>query len=1034
MTIAPPNGGPARAVARQSAITSVIALIGVISGLVFDLVWLRLVGGVGDSSDAMAQALRLPFAVVAVSVVLGGQVLVPTFAGWQRGLTRQQEHEATAGLLTWMALAGIVVAGALTLAAEPIMQVLALDWPSAKAAHAASLIRVLAWYLPGVLLAEVFRSWLNARLVIGIPAAMSLLLSLTGIVVVLLGPQRVETVPVAYVAGSLVQAVAMAVMAARHGWRPARPGLWSEPVRRALRLVTRPTAAAGLNPAMRAVEAMVVSYLPLGAATYTHYGNRVASALGGTIVFRSVMVSIVPRLTRAAGSGDAAAMATVTRTGLRLMLYLAVPMTVLGVVVGPPMTEYVFGLLGTGDAALMGAIIGWYALSFAGSGVQRVLLAPFYARRETRTPMRNTVYGAAANALILVLVFPLVRHSRNAIFLFPIAYSAAQYVNVAHAWWRVRALPGVGSLGLVRTAAGSLACGLLGGAAAWLVLVLAAGWPAPVGPVLAGLVGVGVTTATGRAARRREVRPFPQVTGVAPDARPPDGRALGGATGNNDDRRLVLPSRRNTLVEMAPRRRSVGAIWSPGPDFGRESAWSAVLGVALTAYTVLALFSGASRLVVVVPIAVLVSVTLVVVALNDLETFVLLALATRSSLDAVQIGHRLTDPSVILGLLLLALGTLWLLNRRVKLGAAFPVSRLGMAFMAFTAVAAVGIVLSPDPGNALIEWSRIANIAVVFLVVEQFAARGAGLVRFVVAIALAVIAPAIAAVWQLATGSGLYVAGGFSRITGTFVHSNPMAYFAVIVWLLMAALYPVTRRAARLAVVGVFAITSALILLSFTRSAWLVAVIGLLILLFRRRAHVALGICCGLVLLGAVSSPIQSRFADLDTASAISGKPANSLSWRVEYWQQSLRLAKPSPIAGVGLRTVSKTTTAAKQPHNDVVRAYVELGIPGLVSYLVLLVLMVWHSLSAALDAARRRLGGTERAVTEAALVVAVAVVVLSLVANLMSQVVVMMYAVTVLGLSSGAYLRRLRRDAEAGSSRTAPESAPSALEPVGRS
>jgi O-antigen ligase len=116
----------------------------------------------------------------------------------------------------------------------------------------------------------------------------------------------------------------------------------------------------------------------------------------------------------------------------------------------------------------------------------------------------------------------------------------------------------------------------------------------------------------------------------------------------------------------------------------------------------------------------------------------------------------------------------------------------------------------------------------------------------------------------------------------------------------------------------------------------------------------------------------------------------------------------------VGLRTVATTTAEGKQPHNDVIRSYVELGIPGLLSYLFVLLLMVWTTGRAAADAARRRIGGVERAVTEAGFVVAISLAVLSIVANLMSQAVVTIYAVSVIGLASGLYLRRKRLDAEA--------------------
>ena len=111
---------------------------------------------------------------------------------------------------------------------------------------------------------------------------------------------------------------------------------------------------------------------------------------------------------------------------------------------------------------------------------------------------------------------------------------------------------------------------------------------------------------------------------------------------------------------------------------------------------------------------------------------------------------------------------------------------------------------------------------------------------------------------------------------------------------------------------------------------------------------------------------------------------------------------------------MAATTEEGKSPHNDVVRSYVELGIPGLVTYLFVLGMMLWTGIAAAADARRRRLRGIDRALAEASLVVALTMVTLSFVANLMSQVVVTLYAVTVLALASGACLRRRRLDAAA--------------------
>jgi peptidoglycan biosynthesis protein MviN/MurJ (putative lipid II flippase) len=58
---------------------------------------------------------------------------------------------------------------------------------------------------------------------------------------------------------------------------------------------------------------------------------------------------------------------------------------------------------------------------------------------DTRIPLRNTVYGVAANLLLVpLLVLPFGRANADGIIGVAAAYSLAQYVNVAHAWYRLR--------------------------------------------------------------------------------------------------------------------------------------------------------------------------------------------------------------------------------------------------------------------------------------------------------------------------------------------------------------------------------------------------------------------------------------------------------------------------------------------------------------------------------------------------------------------------------------------------------------------
>ncbi len=1006
-----------RAVVRQSGVTSVVALIGVVSGLVLDLTWGRMFG-VGDSSDAFALALRLPLAITGIAMVVANQILVPTFGAWMTRLGGRERDDVTSGLILICMLASIALAALFTVFAHPLMAVMAPGFAETpgKLELASRLTQILAWYIPCVVGAEVLRCWLNANLVIGFPAAMALVLNAVAIGVILAGPARIEMVPIAYVAGSVVQLVAMFGAAWWKGWRPGRPTMRHPEVRQTVRLFGRPVAGAALNPLMRIVEIFIASVLPAGTATILHFGNRLASAIGGTIIFRSIMVTVLPRLSRAFGRGDTAEFRQMTRLGLRLMLFLSMPMTIVGIACAPIVTEVVFtGGKFTPDAArTLGVVMALYAVSFAGSALQRAQLAPFYAMRETKTPLRNTVYGVLGNLILLPPLYYAMRGSDHAVYAVPIAYSASQYVNVAHAWWRMRKLPGLQRLPWANSVAGSLVCGLDGGAASWLVLQVTSGQHRVVSAAAASVAGIAVSALVGAVAFRRRGTDRAAAVETGPRlASAPASAAVMPTTDSDGQQGPTWVGREDTHVDTiatgVAQQPARPAAPAPGPgrrglDWGTIA--TAVLGIALSVYTVTGILDGGSRMAVALPVAAIVALVLVWVALTDLETFVLVALTIRSSLDAISGG-----PQLLLGAMLLAAGGFWLFNRRMQLGHRFPASRLGLAYAVFGVVALLGVLTSADVVASSTEWSRIASITIIFLVVEQFAARGSALKPFVAAIGLAALVPAAAAFAQLTSGQGLFIAGGYSRITGTFDHSNPLAYFSVVVLLVMVAVYPTVSGLTRFAVGVVAALSGVLLLLTYTRSAWLVALIGVAILLWRRRAFPLLGVLVAVVLLAGATPQVQGRFADLETAAQTSGKPANSLAWRWAYWQEAMDVAKPSPIAGVGLRSVAQTTNEGKQPHNDVIRSYVELGIPGLLSYLFVLGMMVWTGVRAAADARRRRLRGIERAISEAGLVVALSVVTLSLVANLMSQVVVMMYAVAVLALSSGAYLRRRRLD-----------------------
>jgi putative peptidoglycan lipid II flippase len=448
-----------RAIFRQSGLTGIAAGAGILAGLVLD-VSIAYRFGAGQNTDAFFVASRIPFGLVAVVMAAANQALVPAFR------TSLTEHgDRSTDRLISMVLAVVLIAGvalvALTwLIAWPLMRATAPGISPSEVNLAASMVPVVFAMVPLVAIAEVMRAYLNARYAFVAPALMTVVLNGLSAAIILVLPllnpsfKEIHLVAYAYLAGAAAQAVFMCLMAVRQGLRivPALD-LRDKQLRFIGRLCVRPLAAAGLNPVARIGEQLMVSFLPVGSITILNYGYLVVSAVGGTVFFRSVIVALLPRLTDAHNRGGQDEVRRYTGLGVRIMLALSLPLTGFMAVLGLPAAVLVFdrGKFLLSSAEILGYVLMVYSISLVGSAVQRAVLAPFYARLDTRTPLRNAFYGVAANLVLLpLLVLPFGLSNKYAILGVALAYSLAQYVNVAHGWYRVVQTdgnPGKGVLG-----------------------------------------------------------------------------------------------------------------------------------------------------------------------------------------------------------------------------------------------------------------------------------------------------------------------------------------------------------------------------------------------------------------------------------------------------------------------------------------------------------------------------------------------------------------------------------------------------------
>jgi O-antigen ligase len=89
----------------------------------------------------------------------------------------------------------------------------------------------------------------------------------------------------------------------------------------------------------------------------------------------------------------------------------------------------------------------------------------------------------------------------------------------------------------------------------------------------------------------------------------------------------------------------------------------------------------------------------------------------------------------------------------------------------------------------------------------------------------------------------------------------------------------------------------------------------------------------------------------------------------------------------------SLATSQQKEPHNDFLRAYLETGVVGTIAYLALLVSMVLVARQA-MKFTRRRMWSYERSIAVGFASCVIAFMLISLVSNVITQVVVLWYYV----------------------------------------
>ena len=346
----------------------------------------------------------------------------------------------------------------------------------AQFAYAVELARWTIPYLMLISLVSLFGGILNSLGKFWVNAAAPILLNLTLIAALLLfqGSDTMATARYQAIAVSIagfLQLVWLAWACKRHGvslkWR--RPQMNAD-VKKLLGLVWPAAAGAGAVQINLVVStALAASLLPHGSVTYIYMADRLNQLPLGLIGIGLGTV-LLPTISRHLGAGEEAQAANTQNRGMELALLLTLPATVALIVCGEPITSALFGYgrFTAADVTATSYALAAFSIGLPAYILIKVLTPGYYARHDTKTPVRFAVISMVVNLALNLALIPTIGHIGP-----PLATAVAATVNVVLLYLTLKKRGHfVADAQLKRRALRLTIAALLMGAALWPMMVL----------------------------------------------------------------------------------------------------------------------------------------------------------------------------------------------------------------------------------------------------------------------------------------------------------------------------------------------------------------------------------------------------------------------------------------------------------------------------------------------------------------------------------------------------------------------------------
>ncbi|MGK2921479.1 MAG: murein biosynthesis integral membrane protein MurJ [Methyloceanibacter sp.] len=400
---------------RRIATVGGLTLVSRLTGFIRDVVMAAILGA-GPIADAFFVAFRLPnhFRAIFAEGAFAA-AFVPAYAR-----TLEEAGLPAAKLFADQIAAALVTINLVLLAIALLFtpEVVGLLAPGLAGDPerfdlAVALTRITFPYLALVSLETLFAGILNANNRFAAAASAPVLLNLSVIATLLLAPYFSDAGHAA-AWGVLIAGVAQALLlgadAEAHGFgiRLRMPKL-DEPTRKFLKALGPAIIGAGGVQLALFADTVIATFLPTGALSALYYADRINQLPIG-VVGIAVGTVLLPEMSRRLAAGDVTGAASAQARGIQLALLLTIPCAAAALAIPDLIMRALFarGAFTSADALAAGSTLAAYSVGLLPFVLLRSFTAPFYARRDTWTPVKAALLAATVNiALKVVLMGPL---------------------------------------------------------------------------------------------------------------------------------------------------------------------------------------------------------------------------------------------------------------------------------------------------------------------------------------------------------------------------------------------------------------------------------------------------------------------------------------------------------------------------------------------------------------------------------------------------------------------------------------------------